>query len=53
MRIADNWNASAAHSFSNGYIAEFVVHIDGQQHPNIIGEFDELTNIWKPIDVSG
>jgi hypothetical protein len=51
-RIADNWNASAAHSF-NGYIAEFV-HIDGQQlTPTSFGEFDEDTGIWKPIDVSG
>ena len=51
-RIADNWNASAAHSF-NGYIAEFV-HIDGQQlTPTSFGEFDEDSpTIWKPIDVS-
>ena len=46
-RIADNWNASAAHSF-NGYMAEFV-HIDGQAlDPTSFGETDSTTNIWKP-----
>ncbi len=37
----------------DGYMAE-VVLIDGQQlDPTSFGEFDEDTNIWKPIDVSG
>ena len=37
----------------DGYLAEFVF-IDGQQlTPTSFGEFDEDTNIWKPIDVSG
>ena len=37
----------------DGYMAE-VVLVDGQQlDPTSFGEFDEDTNIWKPIDVSG
>ena len=37
----------------DGYMAE-VCLIDGQQlTPTSFGEFDEDTNIWKPIDVSG
>ena len=37
----------------NSYMAEFVL-IDGQQlAPTSFGEFDEDSNIWKPIDVSG
>ena len=37
----------------DGYMAEFCF-IDGQQlAPTSFGEFDEDTNIWKPIDVSG
>ena len=39
--------------FYDGYMAE-VCWIDGQQlTPTSFGEFDEDTNIWKPIDVSG
>jgi len=37
----------------NGYMSE-IIQIDGQQlTPTSFGEFDEDTNIWKPIDVSG
>jgi len=37
----------------NGYMSEFVF-IDGlQEDPTSFGEFDEDSNIWKPIDVSG
>jgi hypothetical protein len=40
-------------NFFDGYMAE-VVFIDGQAlDPTSFGEFDEDTNIWKPIDVSG
>ena len=40
-------------SYYDGYMAEFV-YIDGQQlTPTSFGEFDEDTNIWKPINVSG
>ena len=39
--------------FFDGYMAE-VCFIDGQAlEPTSFGEFDEDTNIWKPIDVSG
>ena len=39
--------------YYDGYMAEFV-YIDGQQlTPTSFGEFDEDSNIWKPIDVSG
>ena len=37
----------------NGYMSE-VVMIDGQQlDPTSFGEFDSVSGIWKPIDVSG
>ena len=37
----------------NGYMAE-VVFVDGTAlAPTSFGEFDEDSNIWKPIDVSG
>ena len=37
----------------NGYLCE-TVFIDGQQlAPDQLGEFDEDSGIWKPIDVSG
>jgi hypothetical protein len=40
-------------NFFDGYMAE-VVFIDGQAlDPTSFGEFDEDSNIWKPIDVSG
>jgi hypothetical protein len=39
--------------YFDGYMSE-VCFIDGQQlTPTSFGEFDEDTNIWKPIDVSG
>jgi hypothetical protein len=42
-----------ASDYYDGYMAE-VCFIDGQQlDPTSFGEFDEDTNIWKPIDVSG
>ena len=37
----------------NGYMSE-VVFVDGTQQANTdLGEFDEDSGIWKPIDVSG
>ena len=45
--------STTAASFFDGYMAEFV-HIDGTQlAADQFGEFDEDSNIWKPIDVSG
>ena len=45
--------ARGSASFLDGYLAE-TVFIDGQQlDATSFGEFDEDTNIWKPIDVSG
>jgi len=39
--------------YYGGYMSEFVF-IDGQQlAPTDFGEFDEDSEIWKPIDVSG
>jgi hypothetical protein len=39
--------------YFDGYMAEFV-HIDGTAlAPTDVGEFDEDSGIWKPIDVSG
>jgi hypothetical protein len=40
-------------SYFDGYMAE-VVFVDGTAQANTdLGEFDEDTGIWKPIDVSG
>ena len=45
-----SWSAS---SYFNGYMAE-VVLLDGTAAtPTSFGEFDEDSEIWKPIDVSG
>ena len=45
--------AHAGSPHFDGYMAE-VVMIDGSQlTPTSFGEFDEDSNIWKPIDVSG
>jgi hypothetical protein len=50
--IAHQINSGGGGTFS-GYLAEFCF-IDGQAlTPTSFGEFDEDTNIWKPIDVSG
>ena len=39
--------------YFDGYLAE-TVFVDGTAQANTdLGEFDEDTNIWKPIDVSG
>ena len=39
--------------YFDGYIAEFV-YVDGTAQANTdLGEFDEDSGIWKPIDVSG
>ena len=39
--------------YYSGYMSE-VILVDGQAlTPTSFGEFDEDTNIWKPIDVSG
>jgi hypothetical protein len=46
-------DSEQANPYYDGYMAEFV-YIDGQQlTPTSFGEFDEDSNIWKPIDVSG
>ena len=52
--IGANYYTSSAQTFSDGYLAEFVL-IDGQAlDPTSFGEFDEDSpTIWKPIDVSG
>jgi len=40
-------------TYLDGYLAEFCF-IDGQAlTPTSFGEFDSITNIWKPKDVSG
>ena len=59
---ATSWNANSysvrvgalnSSSYFRGYMSE-VVFIDGQQlAPTSFGEFDEDSEIWKPIDVSG
>ena len=36
----------------NGYMSEFVFIDGSQEDPTSFGEFDEDSNIWKPIDVS-
>jgi len=42
-----------ASNYYDGYMAEFV-YCDGQSlAPTSFGEFDEDSEIWKPIDVSG
>ena len=55
------WNSTTAHTigrinttnYMNGYISELVA-VDGTAlSPTDVGEFDEDTGIWKPIDVSG
>ena len=44
---------SSNNYYFDGYMAE-VVWVDGQQLSNTdLGEFDEDSGIWKPIDVSG
>jgi len=46
-------NQSAAQSYVDMYMSEFVA-IDGQMlDATSFGEFDEDSGIWKPIDVSG
>ena len=52
--IGANYYTSSAQSYSDGYLAEFVL-IDGQAlTPTSFGEFDEDSpTIWKPKDVSG
>jgi hypothetical protein len=46
-------NIFGASAYFDGYMAE-AVYIDGQQlDPTSFGEFDEVSGIWKPIDVSG
>jgi hypothetical protein len=48
--IGNNGNSG---DYYDGYMSE-VVLIDGQQlDPTSFGEFDEDSEIWKPIDVSG
>jgi len=45
--------SSALAGYYDGYIAEAVL-VDGTQAANTdLGEFDEDSGIWKPIDVSG
>jgi len=45
--------SSALAGYYDGYIAEAVL-VDGSQKSNTdLGEFDEDSGIWKPIDVSG
>jgi len=45
--------ANALSNYFDGYMTE-VCFIDGTAlDPTSFGEFDEDTNIWKPIDVSG
>jgi len=55
------WNSTTAHTigrintanYMNGYMSELVA-VDGTAlSPTDVGEFDEDTGIWKPIDVSG
>jgi len=55
------WNSTTAHTigrinttnYMNGYISELVA-VDGTAlSPTDVGEFDEDSGIWKPIDVSG
>jgi len=43
----------ASGSYWNGYMAEFVLLDGTAATPTSFGEFDEDSNIWKPIDVSG
>jgi hypothetical protein len=51
MAISSFVNSSG--NYLDAYMSE-VVYIDGQAlDPTSFGEFDEDTNIWKPIDVSG
>ena len=54
QQIGVRRNGSAALAgYYDGYIAEAVL-IDATQQANTdLGEFDEDSNIWKPIDVSG
>ena len=52
IRIGSYVNDNDGKNF-DGYMAEAVL-VDGQAlTPTSFGEFDEDTNIWKPIDVSG
>ena len=55
------WNSTTAHTigrintanYMNGYMSELVA-VDGTAlSPTDVGEFDEDSGIWKPIDVSG
>ena len=55
------WNSTTAHTigrinttnYMNGYISELVA-VDGTAlSPTDVGEFDEDSGIWKPINVSG
>ena len=47
-----NSNVSDA-SFFSGYLAEVVFIDDSTLGPTSFGEFDDDSEIWKPIDVSG
>jgi hypothetical protein len=47
---SSSWSAG---SYFNGYMAEFVLLDGTAATPTSFGEFDEDSNIWKPIRVSG
>ena len=46
---SSSWSAG---SYFNGYMAEFVLLDGTAATPTSFGEFDEDSNIWKPIKVS-
>jgi len=51
--IGANYYSSSAQSYSDGYLAEFVL-IDGQQlTPTSFGAFNPVTNIWEPRGYAG
>jgi len=51
--IGANYYSSSAQSYSDGYLAEFVL-IDGQQlTPTNFGAFNPVTNIWEPRGYAG
>ena len=51
LHIIGNWKTNSY--YIDGYLAE-IAFVDGSQlAPDQFGEFDEDSNIWKPIDVSG
>ena len=53
MYLGSNNYGGNKGNYFDGYMAE-VVWIDGTQYAaSDFGEFDEDSNIWKPIDVSG